>query len=80
MFLPADNAKVVPLLEKMLSQTDPTVLAAVLGNFGRRGDPSTLPKLREFMDHSDPQIQSAAKTAVSQIAAEIPDSPAQGAR
>ena len=77
---PADNARVVPLLNKMLSQTDPTVLVAVLRNFGRRGDPSTLPKLREFLDHPDPQIQSAAKTAVSQIAGETPDSSAQGAR
>jgi hypothetical protein len=52
----------------------------VLRAFGRRADPSTLPRLREFLDNPDPQIQSAAKTAVSQIAGETPDSPVQGAR
>lgn len=77
---PGDNADVVPLLIKLLPRADPKLLVATLQALGRRADGSTLSAVREFLDHPDSQVQSAARAAVSQISGETPSEAVQGAR
>jgi HEAT repeat protein len=63
----------VPVLTRVLRESDPAVLKAALESLGQIGDPNSAPAVQPFLFHKNDQVRSAAAETLGSLPGEAVD-------